>query len=98
METKVVNPGVVSKDGLVELQCSAQEKVLYGVLNRVPVLFEVKTGQKPKESKDAPVRPAFNLAIVLDRSGSMAGEAFDVRSRKIQPNYLTHLFRMQRRR
>jgi len=58
------------KDGLVDLILSpARTHVLRGVENSIEVLVEVRTGHK--EDQLAVQRPPLNLAIVLDKSGSM---------------------------
>ncbi|KAG0235165.1 hypothetical protein BGW41_000916 [Actinomortierella wolfii] len=49
--------------------------VLRGVQTQLPVLFEIKVGQRStsdEKEKDA-VRTPFNICLVLDISGSMAG-------------------------
>jgi len=46
--------------------------VLKGLVNHVQVLFQIKTGQMTEENISK--RPPIDLAIVLDRSGSMSGE------------------------
>jgi len=50
----------------------ARKGVVFGVKNQVNVLFELLTG-----TNNVQERPAYNLALVMDKSGSMAGKKLD---------------------
>jgi len=58
---------------LISIKCiPAVSHVLKGVVNQLYILFEIRAKQKPQQTKKE--RAAFNLANVLDRSGSMSGD------------------------
>ena len=63
----------ISVRPLLQLQAIPMtSQALKGVLNPTHVLFKIVTGHEATEEEVK--RPPINLAIVLDRSGSMAGQ------------------------
>jgi len=73
MEPLCIGNGLVGLDtpseGLVKINVLSKDHALSGVTNKIYVLFEIVTKEKPKEKE----RPPFELSIVLDRSSSMSG-------------------------
>src|SRR5690348_10745166 len=61
----------ISVRPLLQLQAMPMTtQALKGVVNSTHVLFKIVTGHEETETK----RPPINLAIVLDRSGSMGSK------------------------
>ncbi|KAF9110880.1 hypothetical protein BGX27_005748 [Mortierella sp. AM989] len=58
------------------VQCTATPllpSVLRGVTTEMPVLFQIKVGQRSQQSESEFSRTPFNASLVLDISGSMSG-------------------------
>ncbi|KAF9170921.1 hypothetical protein BGX21_008762 [Mortierella sp. AD011] len=51
--------------------------VLRGVTTELPVLFQIKVGQRSKQAESEFSRTPFNACLVLDISGSMSGQRLD---------------------
>ncbi|KAL6057654.1 von Willebrand factor type A [Balamuthia mandrillaris] len=67
-----VNPSLPFDEGLVKLEAiPSTNYAMKGVVNRLDVLLKIQTGHLPETQGKRDLRLPLNLAIVLDRSGSM---------------------------
>lgn len=57
----------------ISISTITNKYILKGIKNKIKIVFNIKVGKK----KESEIREPFNLALVLDRSGSMEGMPFE---------------------